>query len=558
MYVRKLQLLNIRSFPKTSLEFSKGINIIIGTNNSGKSTILRALQKLQNGLTGISKEDVRKTEKTGKIHIQLDKINEEEHSLFQANDNPVITVGEKQDIVFALWNDRKGKEFEQFQFSGNDYKVSLLDNDIKIVHNSGQIPLDDKMNLFIGFPSMEDEDNFIYPFLAKRKVSNYSNQGGRQSAYGIAEQFYNLSSRIQNLENSTHPYTEQYRAICKDILGFAPGKVPGDQNSGDRLGMFVRIKDTIYIESMGEGVANILGLLSILLTENNKLFLIEELENDIHPEALKKLLEIIISKAGNNQFIITTHSNIVLKYLANHPETKIFFTDLDLIDAPKGKKYKIPFSTIKEVENKPKERLEVLTKLGYELFDFDLYTSYILFEEASAEQIVRDFLIPEFVPELINKVRTISTAGTGNISKMFDSFLSLFKYIHTSPMYKHKAWIIADGDSTGKEVLKKMSEKFPDWPERHFINLSEKNFEEYYPLPFKKEFDQILKKFGADRNKDQKQQSKADLMLSVMEYIRKNRKEAIDSFAISAKEVINILKNISRLLQETKTKKSRK
>ena len=41
---------------------------------------------------------------------------------------------------------------------------------------------------------------------------------------------------------------------------------------------------------MGEGVANIVGLLVDLCLAENKLFLIEEPENDIHPKALKGLL----------------------------------------------------------------------------------------------------------------------------------------------------------------------------------------------------------------------------------------------------------------------------
>ena len=87
MYVEKLDILNIRSYQNVSLEFSQGINLIVGANNSGKSTILRCLQRLQQGITGISKEDVRKSNTIGKIHIKLAGLTADDSPLFQPKDD---------------------------------------------------------------------------------------------------------------------------------------------------------------------------------------------------------------------------------------------------------------------------------------------------------------------------------------------------------------------------------------------------------------------------------------------------------------------------------------
>ena len=234
-------------------------------------------------------------------------------------------IGRSQDIFYSF-HPGKNETFESLQATGGQYKIVSNDKDI-VAQGADGNSVKNLLHKFSGFSSMEDEDNFIYPFLAKRKTTNYNGQGGRQSAYSIADQLYNLPSRVQNLENSSHPFSKEYKSLTEDILGFTPGKVPGSQSGEDKLGIFARSRDSIYLESMGDGVANILGMLTILLTEDRKLFLIEEIENDIHPEALKKNLSIIIGKSKFNQFIITTHSNIVLKYLASIPETKIFYTD---------------------------------------------------------------------------------------------------------------------------------------------------------------------------------------------------------------------------------------
>jgi hypothetical protein len=57
---------------------------------------------------------------------------------------------------------------------------------------------------------------------------------------------------------------------------------------------------------MGEGIPHLLGLINDLCLAENKLFLIEEPENDIHPKALKRLLDLIIQKSQSNQFVIST------------------------------------------------------------------------------------------------------------------------------------------------------------------------------------------------------------------------------------------------------------
>ena len=303
MYIEQIDLLNIRSYKTASLKFSKGINLILGSNNSGKSTILRSLQKLQVGLMGINYEDIRKTEDFGKIHTRISGIEKDEHYLFQPKSSRVV-VGKSQSIIFSLWSDKsEGITDKALQVNADKMNISLSERNIDVTQKSGEKSVDDDFSDFKGFPGKENENNLIYPFLAKRKTSHFNTHGGRDAAYGISEQLYNLPSRIQNLINDTHPFSEKYKQYSKDILEFAPGKVPGVGNANeDKLGIFVRQQDNIYIESMGDGVANILGLLAVLLTDDNKVFLIEELENDIHPQALKKLLDLIIEKADHKQF----------------------------------------------------------------------------------------------------------------------------------------------------------------------------------------------------------------------------------------------------------------
>src|SRR5688500_2398822 len=81
MYVRTLEIINARSFKREKVEFSKGINLLIGKNNSGKSTIIRSIYKLQEGHV-LDKEDVRRGTNGCKIMIELVDLDKHDQHLF--------------------------------------------------------------------------------------------------------------------------------------------------------------------------------------------------------------------------------------------------------------------------------------------------------------------------------------------------------------------------------------------------------------------------------------------------------------------------------------------
>ncbi len=368
---------------------------------------------------------------------------------------------------------------------------------------------------------------------------------GRSETFNVVDDFRNITAKVQKISNASHRYASRFLMLTEEILGFQIGVTPLENMDNQMtLGVYVG-NHIIPIESMGEGVVNIIGLIVLLLTEDRKLYLIEEIENDIHPKALKRLLELIIEKSKSNQFIISTHSNIVLKYLGNE-ESKIFH----LLWRPFQEKPedKIPTTTISEIPNTSEAKLQLLENLGYDLFDFDLFKSYIILEESSAETLIRDFLIPEFTPSLKNKVKTIAATGADDLKARFTDLGRLFVFVHQSPIYKYKVWVMADGDSTGKRNIQSLQDSFTSWPKNHFINFSKNNIEDYYPIKFKSEFDQIQK----NGNKEEKRKLKLLLTKKIHRWISKDPDTAKKEFAHSAEEIINYLREIELVIDTQK------
>lgn len=537
MHVHSLSLMNIRSYQKVKLSLSKSINLLVGNNNSGKSTIIKSLFKLQN-IHSLGIDDIRKSSSYGRIFIDIEDVSVKEREIFELiqKEKPIVFPDtDKVKVLFGIYTSlvetKKGQE-ALFIDLNNHFELD----------ETGKMKVYDKDNAEIQFmefgslPNLETHNNFIYPFFAKRKTGYYNNQLGAKEAFYVGEDLRNITSKVQKISNPSHPKNKQFIKCINEILGFEIGVIPHGDNQSN-TGIYVNDTTVIPIDSMGEGIVNILGLIVMLLTEDRKLYLIEELENDIHPKALKKLLELILEKSANNQFVISTHSNIVVKYLGVK-SSKIFHLQWQPFEnQPEDN---LPTSSISELKNEPVEKMKLLEELGYDIFDFDLYKSYLIFEESSAESLVKDFFIPVFCPSLKDKVKTVAASGADDLEPRFHDFLRLFVFIHQNPIYTSRAWVMADGDEAGKRNIERLKISFPTWGPEHFISFSKNHIEEFYPNQFQEEFRSINS--IAERTK--KKEAKAVFTRNVLDWIKLHPEDAEKEFSDSASEIIGYLRQI--------------
>jgi len=506
MKITAIQLNNIRSFksvPKTILSHS--INVFIGANNAGKSTILNSIFLLQKDSFNGKGTTIGQREGTVELYYSG------EHLQFIRQNNSIAK------LVFTLR--QAGGMSREFYTHNNQ-----PNNNIAII------------------PELEPQ-NLIYPYLSKRKVVTYIDVMNEPNAKSVSGNFTFLYSKVDRLVTPQFPGNKEFVEACNDILGFQISSLA--VGNGKQPVYIVDSSENIPLSVMGEGVANILGLIVDLCIAENKIFLIEELENDIHPKALKALLKLIIEKSETNQFFISTHSNIVMKYLGSVSGSKIFNITNDVKDDTKPN---LRLSKMAEVSNNPEERRRVLEDLGYDFFDFDLWTGWLFLEESSAEIIIREYLTKWFVPTLKNKVRTFSAGGTSNISPKFDDFDKLFIFLHLEEVYKNKVWVLIDGGEEEGKIIQKMKDKYAKagWNESNFNQFKEHDFEKYYPAEFQARVNEIIKL----TDKQTKRLAKKALLDDVKNWIAQDEEKAKEEFKESAKEVIEQLKQISKELNK--------
>lgn len=504
MKISSAHIVNYKSFADSGKVTLGQVNILVGRNNHGKSAFIRAIHLLQKG-ANTNGSDVRLGEEEAGIEL-------------------CITTENKAD--FQRYYDRRMSATVQLLNFSLRRDGGLT---FSIKSQGGEPP--EQL-------AAQEPNNFIYTYLSKRKVFGFAREVNRDRTRAVQTDLRNLVAKVSRLANPDYVHAVEYDALCKAVLGFRISVHAAEDGNGQQAGIPVGSFGYIPLESMGEGVSSQLGLITDLCMADGNLFLIEEPENDIHPEGLKTLLNVIVEKSKANQFIVSTHSNIVTRYLGAAPDSKIFEFESTF------KPNEIPTSTIREVEPSPEARITVLRRLGYELSDFELWDGWLILEESSAEIIIR-YLIPWFVPGLA-RVRTVAAGGTSKVEPTLEDFRRLFLFAHLEPQYRGKAWVVIDGDDAGKAVIAGLQAKYKDWPPDHFTMWSQPDFERYYPPRFTGQVEETL-----TRDHDGKRRAKKKLLDEVKEWCSANPKEAKAEFEQSAAEVIKVLQQIEAdLLQK--------
>jgi len=513
MHISRLVISNIRCFANVDLSLSPNINVLVGENNAGKSTIINAALTLQASV--YSPEALR----------------------FGTNDGLIqITLAAPVSTSFP-------EPVRQHLLSRNDAIPSVMTTFTfhRSPTSSGVgTTTPDGTNLgFAHFPQAQP-NNFIFPYLSLRRAGGLQEVVSAQGAFEAGGTHTFLQAKIGRVyaDPTLRP---TYEESCLAVLGFLVSTFPVPNGMAAGLVINARTQQYIFLRDMGAGVANALGLIVDLLVAENKLFLIEELENDMHPGALKSLLELVQRSAQQgNQFIISTHSNVVVRYLGSIPTSRVFQVERIGNTIP-------PESRVAEVPNNPTARRALLNSLGYDLMDYDLYTAWLILEESSAEAIIREFLIPWFAPKVIGRLRTIAASGANDVEARFTDLQRLMTFIHLEPMYRNRAWVWCDGDQAGKDAIAKLKVSFKDWPQEHFVTLETNSFESCYPEEFSSEASRVL----AIADRENKRLKKAVLCEQVKAWLREDPERGKNALQLSCATVIAKLSHIEKTVLAT-------
>ncbi|MEX1014153.1 MAG: AAA family ATPase [Candidatus Paceibacterota bacterium] len=330
MYLSNLKLWNFRKFgsnnelffdgklrePDLEVNLNKGLNVLIGENDSGKSAIIDAIKIVLKThgweYIRLEHEDFYNITKNLRIECRFDDLSNKEAANFT---EWIAIEGEEENakaylklILEAQKNEERIFSFEVKAGADNEgYRLSAEAKDyLKTVYLR---PLRDAESEFIPRKNSRLSQIFYGHDVFKGKDKEHKL---------VTEVFNEFSNKIKNyfkqgqegeiLKNDLDKFIEDFFGDKKNVeFGVAEKSLRN---------VLETLKVTIEEGRLGLGSHNILYIASELLNLNRKdwnglrLGIIEELEAHLHPQAQLRIVKSLQENKGDSdvQFILTTHS----------------------------------------------------------------------------------------------------------------------------------------------------------------------------------------------------------------------------------------------------------
>jgi hypothetical protein len=494
--ISSVRVTGFRSIQDSGVLSLGPVTIVIGRNNSGKSALLRAIYLMQQGAP-FAPSDIRLRENECQVDLRLGT--PRPPSIARILDPGVLAT---EDLAFLVRGSAGGQVDGKFHY-----------NQGQAQNNSGPL-------------AGTRPGHLVVPVFARRKADNYETVVRQDLAQQVLPSDRNLTSRIATLMSGEHAEGLRYRELVKQVLGVPVSTYLTGE--GQQPGLPVSAHEGISLDRMGEGISSALTMITELSSPIQRLFLVEEPETDLHPRALRALLDLMLESAGDSQFIVSTHSDLVLRHLGSADGARVYRSELSSVDG-------LPTSTYVPIEDQH-ERLSALSELGYES---SIPSGWLVFEESTAERVVRDVLIPLFVPSLA-RLQTVGGHGAGDTPATVADLHRMLVFAHLTDRETPRAWVLVDGDEAGQEALDALRKQFKTWPSSRFRGLSQGAFESYYPQRFRED----IAVTAAVPDSRERTRAKGALAVKVVQWATDNPEEAQSELAASASEVIDLLKEV--------------
>lgn len=346
MYISRMELNNFRCFKgRHSMEFNEGMNFFVGNNNSGKTTIFKAVEFIQSGKNiedWISKD--ANSEHVSVILefsgtdipdiVQLDNL--KKYSSYLSEDNKLIIMRSSES---GEWIDSKGKKksLELKNIRVWNPETSLFENPSGI--DSTITALFDAQFVYSDLKN-EDYQDFGKTKIVGKLINEITKDFQKkdvwlklQTAHKDAFGEKGLIPILKDMQKRIESILEEQYGKTKVEFDFGLPEIDNFFKTGNILLEENEIKTTAADKGTGMQRALALSLIQVYSQIDKSddeiskpiLFFIDEPETFLHPQAQDKLLNSLEKISQDSQIFITTHSPYLLKkFDKNNHDIKVF------------------------------------------------------------------------------------------------------------------------------------------------------------------------------------------------------------------------------------------
>lgn len=446
--IKQIAIHGYKKFKDFQLTFHDGLNVIIGENESGKTTVIEAINIALN-----------QWYRTADKSIIEELINRELLDEFYASPSidalPQIVIEIEFDLSDEPANsDYYGQEYElidsrddlygvSFQCKLNEeYTQSLLPN-----INDGQIPYeyyDFSWKTFRGstFLSLKSPLKYLAINTSEQSTSASFNYYNKR----IFNNTYSENDRLKYKNDFRNKVKDAFNAVELEDID-SDKKFSIDNKRIILENVLTIIENGIALENKGKGQENLIKTKIALEKDKERaeVITIEEPENHLSHTTLRKMISEIMENRENKQLIVTTHNSLIV--------TSLGLKNIIWLNNNKGK----------SLSDIPETVANYFTKLGNNnLLQFLLAEKCILVEGPT------EYLL---LPELYKSIYPGSSLQSDKIDIISCDGVSYKQYLEIAKHTNHKVAVITDNDTNPQNV--EYMKEYNSENERSHIFMSE-------------------------------------------------------------------------------------
>ena len=354
MYLSKIHIENFKGIKSADFDFDRSVNIIIGNNGAGKTAVLEAIAVALGGfLSGIDGVNT--------IHFSREEIRRESQLTGTGSSNVVYRTPISVETCLELnTGDRDCADLRMFQFARQKKSIKSARSTVE--------PRD----ICREAQRMANDQKAILPVISYQSFSRVTNQKKDKWENPFSDEYSRVVGYVDCLEEAANDkmlinwcrrmeqvsWQQEQTILEYEIVKRTVSKFMQFMQEDENIHIYYdkRTEELLYVNKEGilpirllsSGFRNLLGmvfdiayrmavlnpdLLEDITSITPGVVLIDEIDMHLHPNWQWKVVDALKNTFPNVQFIVTTHSPIIV---ASCKEEKLIMLQLEdvFLDIP--------------------------------------------------------------------------------------------------------------------------------------------------------------------------------------------------------------------------------
>ncbi len=339
MRLIKARIRGFQSFDDSGdMEFLDGINLVIGQNNAGKSALLRAL------LSELPDDRHRTPEKWQTFRLPKPMVTFTIESSGAEIRDWILQSGSRQCFPIEVRQQQDAEAFMRRFFERPSllisvsrqagasfsapypshqlfqYQTGTLQANALVIPQNGELTIQRDGGSNDSLPSLlfEAWQRNMFHFSAERMTIGESVSGYAERLQPNAGNLPNVLHTLSNERGDVfRRLVDHLREVFPTVGNLSVRTRPGNNNLEVRVwptAAMERVELSFPLNSSGTGVAQIIAILTAIMTIEDAVIIVDEINSFLHPAAVKALLRILQTQYAQHQYIISTHAPDVISF----------------------------------------------------------------------------------------------------------------------------------------------------------------------------------------------------------------------------------------------------